>query len=237
MDDFRDNLIIDRYDKCFVHMREKKKEHLRSENSEDAISWNVFRSLRQIASTRWVPAMAERSFPGTQLNRVPETSVDLWREVAPPPELLADGAEGVSEVDIILENPGWVWFIEAKYKSDISTGTTTRAERDQVLRNIDVGSYYAAERTFYFSLLVLNRTQSPKGVEAVEKYGDPTVLREHLPHRADGPSNVAGLVILTWAEMAAVLDVARTKGSEDEAVFASRALEWLEGREIHPEAV
>ena len=35
-DDFRDNLIIDRYDPIFLLMRASKLKHLRSENSEDA---------------------------------------------------------------------------------------------------------------------------------------------------------------------------------------------------------
>ena len=41
--DFRDNLII-----VFADMRASKLKHLRSANSEDAVTWNVFRSLRQI---------------------------------------------------------------------------------------------------------------------------------------------------------------------------------------------
>lgn len=232
-DDFRDNLIIDRDDESFVSMRPKKIEHLRSENSEDAISWNVFRSLRQIDPTLWIPAMVERSFPGMQLNRTEETVVELWSEVAPPPELLADGDEGRSEIDVILQNPEWVWFIEAKYKSDISTGTKHGPERDQVLRNIDVGSYYAAAKKFYFSLLILSESRSPKGVKAVERYRDPDALREGLPHRADGLSNLAALGLLTWADMAAVLKVARGQAREEEAIFATRALEWLVERGIH----
>ena len=32
-DDFRDNLIIDRYDPVFASMRAKKRDHMRSENS------------------------------------------------------------------------------------------------------------------------------------------------------------------------------------------------------------
>jgi hypothetical protein len=57
--------------------------------------------------------------------------------------LLAGGEEGLSEIDVIIE---WVWFIEAKHKSDIRLRTTTRPGRDQVLRNIDVESYYAGAR-------------------------------------------------------------------------------------------
>lgn len=43
--DFRSNLIIDRYDPVFADMRASKLKHLRSVNSEDAVTWNVFRSL------------------------------------------------------------------------------------------------------------------------------------------------------------------------------------------------
>jgi hypothetical protein len=54
-DDFRDNLIIDRFDPVFTGMRASKLKHLRSENSEDAVTWNVFRSLRQIEPLVWLP--------------------------------------------------------------------------------------------------------------------------------------------------------------------------------------
>jgi hypothetical protein len=54
-DDFRENLIIDRYDPVFADMRASKLKHLRSANSEDAVTWNIFRSLRQIAPQVWLP--------------------------------------------------------------------------------------------------------------------------------------------------------------------------------------
>jgi hypothetical protein len=38
-DDFRDNFIIDRYDPVFVTMPASKLKHLRSENSQDAVTW------------------------------------------------------------------------------------------------------------------------------------------------------------------------------------------------------
>src|SRR2546428_738067 len=153
-DDFRDNLIIDRYDPVFVGMRASKIKHLRSENSEDAVTWNVFRSLRQIDPATWLPALTRVAFDSERAPLGNEVSVVLWLPVAPPPGLLEDGDEQASEIDVVIEGPTRVWFIEAKYGSDIATGTTTRPTRDQVLRNIDVGSYYAGVREFYFSLLV-----------------------------------------------------------------------------------
>jgi hypothetical protein len=141
--EFRDNLIIDRYDPIFADMRSGKLKHLRSANTEDAVTWNVFRSLRQIAPEARLPSLWQRAFPSTACPPDHRTMIRLWHSVAPPLGLLVGGDEGISEIDVVIEASTWVWFIEAKYTSDISLGTTTRPERDQVLRNIDVGSYCA----------------------------------------------------------------------------------------------
>lgn len=234
-DDFRDNLIIDRYDPCFSAIRGLKTTHLRSENSEDAITWNVFRSLRQVSPGAWLPLLAKSAFtPEPLLDASEPVNVELWKPAAPPPELLATGPdEGVSEIDVIIESPNWVWFIEAKYKSDISEGTTTRPKRDQVLRNIDVGSRYAGSREFFFALLVVDEARSPKGAELVERYRDLGAVRNLLPHRADALPNLRGVGLLTWNDVAKALDAAAALDTRPaEAGFAQRAVEWLRSRGI-----
>ena len=168
--DFRDNLIVDRYDPVFVNMRAKKLCDLRSENSEDAVTWNTFRSLRHIDSTAWMPELSRRGLPQVASLPSAQVSVSLWVSVPPPARLLADGDEHASEIDVVLEAPSWVWFIEAKFRSDITARTQTRPLRNQVLRNIDVGSHYAGVRDFYFSLLVASIEKSPKGAETIALY-------------------------------------------------------------------
>lgn len=233
--DFRDNLIIDRYDPVFANMRATKLKHLRSENSEDAVTWNVFRSLRQIDPGHWLPDLSERAFGGLRL--APErASVALWVAAAPPPALLASGDEGDSEIDVVLEGPTWVWFIEAKYRSDISAGTTVRPARDQAIRNIDVGSYYAGVRDFYFSLLVASETRSPAGAAAIRRYSDLSTARSELGgHRPDGVTNLRGVSLMTWAHLGAVL-LSAASGAErlDERGYAERAVSWLAGKNLVP---
>ncbi len=234
-EDYRDNLIVDRYHPCFVSMRQSKKTHLKSENSEDAISWNVFRSLRQIKPDKWVNLLFEKAFRTGDLNGINDTTISLWHDVSPPPALLKTGDEGISEIDIVLENPEWVLFIEAKYKSDISEGTTTRPDnRDQILRNIDVGSYYAGVRNFYFAFLYLDEKRSPKGISAVEKYQNLELLQSVLPHRKDGLQNLRGIGMLTWNNLAEILKTASDSSElEDEQVFADRAINWLKEKKIY----
>ena len=231
--DFRDNLIIDRYEPLFAGMRASKLKHFRSANSEDAVTWNVFRTLRQIAPMVWLPELFNTAFApqsaAKERDHVESATVDLWQSVAPPPSLLIEGDEGESEIDVVIETPSLVWFIEAKLGSDISMRTTTRSNRDQVLRNIDVGSYYAGTRRFYFSLLISKDDRSPEGLEAVRRYSDLSVLREHLAgHRPDGLANIAGVSTLRWTDLIEVLTgAAEVASRDDERDYARRALAWL----------
>ena len=228
--DFRDNLIIDRFDPMFAGMRASKLKHLRSENSEDAVTWNVFRSLRQIEPLAWLPRLAELAFNDSSLWAEDSLLVTLWQSVPPPPSLIRLGDEGATEVDVVLETPFWVWFIEAKYQSDISAGTTTRPDRDQVLRNLDVGSYYAGTRPFYFSLLIRSPDRSPQGVKAVQSYADLSKPRELLgAHRPDGLTNLKAVSVITWSMLSEVIaSAARDAKRPDEKGYAERAILWLE---------
>lgn len=229
---FRDNLIIDRFDPLFGVMRASKRSLMRSENSEDAVTWNVFRTLRQIDPQRWVEPLFRRAFPDSACEEPSGIAVYVWRDVAPPPSLTVDLDEGSSEIDVVIESPTWVWFIEAKYQSDISQRTTNRETRNQVVRNIDVGSYYAGVRRFYFSLLIASRKRSKLGVEAVDRYKALDACRDELrDHRPDGLTNLRGVSLITWADLCSVLSAAQSTASrEDERGYATRALSWMEAK-------
>lgn len=232
-DDFRDNLIIDRFDSVFSGMRASKSRHMRSQNSEDVVSWNVFRTFRQIDPSIWVNPLMSAAFGKASPASTGDTTVELWQSVKPPPALLQEGDEGPSEIDILIENPQWVLFIEAKLTSDISSRTTTRPQRDQVLRNIDVGSYYAGVRDFYFALLLKDAELSPKGIQALKEYDDKDILIKKLPHRVDGLANLRGTGVLTWHTLYAILNtVPSVTRSQFEADCAKRCSVWLEGRSL-----
>jgi len=220
--DFRDNLIIDRHDPVFASMRASKRRHLRSANSEDAVTWNVFRSLRQIAPAVWLNDLFTAAFPRKTLTHTEDATVELWKTVEPPPALPLDADEGESELDVVIETPSVVWGI----------ASATRSTRDQVLRLIDVGSYHAGTRQFFFSLLIADASKSKEGAAAIDAYKDLVKPREQLAsHRPDRLANLAGISRLAWADLGEVLaDAATDAGREDERQYAERALAWLRGR-------
>ena len=66
-DDFRSNLIVDRYDVGFLTMRKSKTDTMRGENSEDALTWNVFRSLESTRSSSCAASSKRRSTASANL--------------------------------------------------------------------------------------------------------------------------------------------------------------------------
>lgn len=232
--DFRDNLIIDRYDPIFQNMRAQKINHLRSENSEDAITWNVFRTMQQIDPKIWLPRLFQISFnEQLQLNS-DIVKVILWKSIEPPKSL--ETKEGPSEVDIIIETEEFVWSIEAKYKSDISKKTTHDPNRNQIIRNIDVGSHYAKNKDFYFSLLILDEQYSPIGFSLIEKYiKSKDSILDYLLHRkgTDQLNNVKEIGFLTWGNIRRILEECAQVVSRDyERYVANQAIEWLDQKGI-----
>jgi hypothetical protein len=230
--DFRDNLIIDRYDPLFASTRATTRRHLHAADGEDAVTWNVFRSLRQIAPSIWLPELFSTAFGGTRVAHAEHATVTLWQSVAPPRGRALEPDEGDAEIDVVVETPAWVWFIAAKLDGDVGSGAT-RKERGQVLRYLDVGSYYAGVRQFYFSLLVADRARSAAGVAAVTEYASLARPRALLAeHRPDQLRNLADVSLLTWTQLGEVLADAAdaTQAREDERGYATRAHAWLTGR-------
>jgi hypothetical protein len=131
-------------------------------------------------------------------------------------------------IDIVIETEVSVWFVEAKFKSDISTRTTNNPARDQIVRNLDVGSWYAGVRDFHFALLVMDTDRSPKGINVLK------ALQASLPplaHRPDGMKNVKGCGLLRWRDVADVLQVCgNSTPRDDERGYARRAVGWMRER-------
>ncbi len=229
-DSYKDNIIVDRYNRVFRKMRASKLDAIRSENSEDAMTWNVFRTLQKINPELWLPALFSQSFQNFREDIVKDMKISLWKRFSPPPFLVLP--EGDSEIDVMLENNQFVWFIEVRYKSDISVKTTHDETRNQLIHNIEIGSDYAKHKDFYFSLLILNEKFSPKGKQLLEIYQqNPNTIMNNLPHREAGLKNLKGISLVKWEEISKLLVFCEDNAEyEDERQLARFAKIDLEKR-------
>ena len=170
-----------------------------SENSEDAATWFYFSPLLEDPDrkVRVLARLLREAFPGEVEHQVftslPESRLHFWQGggtdtfvLGPPPGLGA--REGRTEVDVIVTiGDHALVFIEAKYHSGLSESTTYSPDRDQVIRNLDVGSWFARDRFERFYLVLLQYGDHPTNIEdIVGRYlHQPGNIRQQLAHRDD----------------------------------------------------
>jgi hypothetical protein len=229
-DSYKENIIIDKYNRVFRKMRASKLEAIHSINSEDAMTWNVFRTLQKIDPELWLPLLFNQTFQESRTDIVKDMKISLWKKLSPPSEWGL--REGDSEIDVMLENDHFVWFIEVKYKNDISTGTTHDKSRNQIIRNIDLGTDYAGDKDFYFSLLILDEKHSRKGAQILETYkNNRDSIINNLPHRNGVPNNLNGVSLLKWQNLRDLFSLCEEKAQyEDEQMLARLAKNDLDRR-------
>ena len=194
---FRESLIIDRFDPL-IDSRAKKLTHNHHDFHEESIVWNIFRTLNQIERSIWVPYLFERSFLKGYYYSSKEIEIKLWKKMWPKRSLLT--AEGPIEPDIIIESEEFVWFIEAKYNSDISTETKSDNDRNEIIRHIDIGTGYSKKKDFYYTLIILDRFHSPNGFRYITSYmNDVNGILDKISNR--NIDNLKGISISTWKEI------------------------------------
>ncbi len=164
-----------------------------SENAEDARTWYYFSPLLSDATqrTRVLTQLLRKSFievvPPQVFKVIHTATIAFWPKLSPPPTRPV--AEGDSEPDLVIRfGQSAVVFVEAKCKSNVSEITTYDPNRDQVIRLIDTGTWYARVHDIEcICLLVLQYGDAQINAEKiVSRYaGQPEVIQKALPYRDD----------------------------------------------------
>ena len=214
---FKDNLIVDpndpkitrqarnwRYNRGIV----KGLSYLGSEDSEDAMTWNVFKTLEKSNPEKWFSEI----FPQIILDK-DEQFIDpmprFWDKYFPP--FLRSFPEGETHVDLTIETSNKLIFIEAIYKADISKNTAHDPNRDQIIRNIDVGSWAAKkwEKEFYFVLLTLKTNTYSIDKLHYYKSNPSNIIEEIGSYRRDIKDYVAlceNIHVIYWHQILTFLE-------------------------------
>jgi hypothetical protein len=191
---------------------------LNSPDSEDFLTWSAFRPLMDVRPlSKWLSPFFQKSFGSREVFEIADLDqavLRFWhgrktKESYPPKEhddwlrgrlensgvlrfkeraAIGRRLEGPTEVDVVIETPKTLAFVEAKYLSDIDCQTRYDVCRDQISRNLDVGGYQAEKRgkKFFFILL------TPEYYERCRLYWyrmqectkDPYRIKERIPYRS-----------------------------------------------------
>ncbi|MCY3899656.1 MAG: hypothetical protein OXF86_13865 [Caldilineaceae bacterium] len=164
-----------------------------SENSEDARTWHYFSPLLndEPQRTRVLTQLIRQSFfgaaPPQVFKDIAAASLRFWPKLAAPPN--RPQAEGDFEPDLLITlGKSAVVFVEARCQSGVSEFTNFDRKRDQIIRLIDVGSWYARQQGYQCScFLVLQYGDAQLNAEKiVNRYaGHPESIQKALPYRDD----------------------------------------------------
>ena len=207
---------------------------LKSEQSEDWVTWNVLQAIQRREPTSWWPELVSlaknhASVLDDSLAYSSPPVIDLWRTVPTPCEYerasrlrmaSSDKAEwqkrahnpkpveGPTEVDAVLDGDDYLIFVEAKLSSDVSERTTYDPLRNQIVRNIDCAIEHAGDRRPYFWMFVKNRRPQYMYSAIIDRYlSDSRTLETEMPHRDPAvlACIVRGIAMVEWRELLPLL--------------------------------
>jgi hypothetical protein len=127
--------------------------------------------------------------------------------------------EGETEVEVSLEGTGYLVYVEAKLRSDISPRTTYDPYRNQIVRNIDCVLEYTKGRRPHFWMFTRDRGPERSYVQLLMSYRhEPGMLAEQLPHRSRREIDEVArtLAIITWREL---LEAVTPEDHEETVVY------------------
>ncbi len=164
-----------------------------SENSEDARTWYYFSPLLddEPQRTRVLTQVLRQSFfaavPPQVFKDIPAATLEFWPRLPAPPS--RPKAEADSEPDLMIKlGQSAVIFVEARCQAGVSEFTNFDRDRDQVIRLIDTGSWYASQHGYdCCCVLVLQYGDAQINAEkVVSRYaGQPKSIQKALPYRDD----------------------------------------------------
>lgn len=149
--------------------------------SEDVLTANVFGIMKNLDPRVWLLDMP-KGFLGipVEFRDIANLRFHFWKRYRPIKEYR--NREGQTEIDVTMESDRLVIFVECKYKSELATRTTYDVERDQIVRNLDVGLGYSREINKRFYLLIVTNDPQPPGL-FLHYREHPNELIRKLPYR------------------------------------------------------
>jgi hypothetical protein len=185
-----------------------------SKNSEDAQTWHYFSPLLSMTNSAKAARLKyffqesfEDGVDAKLENMLPNAELLFWRgkKKRPfyPPPCDLECREENTEVDLTISMTKALVFVEAKYHSEIAERTTYCPDRDQIIRNIDVGTFYAWKKRMHFYFVLVTDLNCKKSINLLKHYkNNPQALAAKLRHRADIPSRLheisKNLGYITW---------------------------------------
>jgi hypothetical protein len=189
--------------------------------SEHVVLANVFGVLKNLspnaAINPWLSAVTASRVIASNKWRF-----SFWQRQHKP----IGSIEGSTEVDLVIESEAFVTFVEAKMNAAPSNGTKADPERNQLVRNLDVGYRSAAQQGKAFALVYV--TPDSVGPDIIARIQTQPICFPANP-KSDEEAIKSCLYWSSWGAVGNVLgeSVTSHRLTEIEQSFALDVLAYL----------
>jgi hypothetical protein len=130
--------------------------------SEHVVLANVFGTAKNFSADTIINPWLDTATHDESI-RAEDWKFSFWERQQKP---IGPVGEGSTEVDLILESDSWLVFVEVKMDAEPSQGTRNDPERNQLLRNLDIGYRRAQEAGKAFGLVYVTPDTSEPDIVA-----------------------------------------------------------------------
>ena len=198
-----------------------------------ALTWNVFKTLEQIAPTIWMrPLVARATGLPDGYNSAPHvTAVTCWSNLQPAPNAtLRRGRRHSLPVSAIVDTDDTVITFLTPSPTDMLDTVLSDTAQGGLLDVAEATAYLAGTRSAYVSVVlpvdVNEEVWAPRIRRRAERVG------RVLSSSARSPENLRGIGVTTWTALHELMsEVAQSRFiSESEQRFAMTTAAWMSER-------
>jgi hypothetical protein len=221
--DVRDHFVIAPHHTDRLRRPQARLGAIDRDRFQQALTWNVFRTLELIAPAFWIRRLHLRLM-GHASPVPPQTvRISLWRPLPLPPIQRIDGACPDAVADVVIETEHAVWTLMVPAAGDDGDDRT-------IAQMADAGAWLAGARDHYCGIIETRTTSTSFGGVLKRRYArsrESVALRSAT--RGTAVPVLTRLGTLEWSDLVAILEECREARSLTaiEWALARNAVEWL----------
>lgn len=204
-----------------------------SDRLRHALTWNVFKTLEQIAPGIWMRPLVARAIglPDGYRSAPHITAVTCWSNLPPAPNaMLRRGRRHSVPVSVIIDTDDTVMTLLTPSPGEMLENVLSETAEGGLLDVAEATAYLAGTRSAYVSVIL--------PIEIEEQVWAPRVRRRAervarvLSSSGRSPENLLGMGVTTWSALHDLLsDIARSRFiSRTEQRCATTAVDWMSER-------
>lgn len=205
-----------------------------NERLRHALTWNVFKTLEQIAPTAWMRPLVARcaGLPENYKSAPHITAVTCWSKLEPAPSaMLRRGRRHGVPVNVIVDTDDTVITLLVPGADEMLGRVLSEAAEDSLLDVVEATAYLAGTRAAYVGVVLPVDVDEQVWGSRIRRRADR--VRRALASDGRNPENVLGIGVTTWHALHELLtDVAGSPFiAKSEQRCAETTAQWM-GREL-----